>query len=128
MSAFLGGGGGGSGAVSSVFGRTGAVVAVTGDYAVAQITGAAPLASPTFTGTVTMPDSSTWTTSGIGSLAALGVGETVPSAGQIYASGLIRTASAGSSSAPSLAIGNATTGLYSVSTTGLGFSVNGSLI
>jgi hypothetical protein len=38
--------------VSSVFGRTGAVVATSGDYSVAQVTGAAPLASPTFTGTV----------------------------------------------------------------------------
>ena len=38
--------------VSSVFGRTGAVVAATGDYSVGQVTGAAPLASPTFTGTV----------------------------------------------------------------------------
>jgi spore coat polysaccharide biosynthesis protein SpsF (cytidylyltransferase family) len=45
----------GGGAVSSVFTRTGAVVAQTGDYAVAQVTGAAPLASPTFTGTVTLP-------------------------------------------------------------------------
>ena len=43
------------GAVLSVFGRTGAIVATTGDYVVAQITGAAPLASPTFTGTVTLP-------------------------------------------------------------------------
>lgn len=42
----------GGGAVSSVFTRTGAVVATTGDYTVAQVTGAAPLASPTFTGTV----------------------------------------------------------------------------
>lgn len=39
------------GAVSSVFGRTGAVIAVSGDYTVGQVTGAAPLASPTFTGT-----------------------------------------------------------------------------
>jgi len=37
--------------VTSVFGRTGAVVATSGDYTVAQVTGAAPLASPTFTGT-----------------------------------------------------------------------------
>src|SRR6266478_6552041 len=37
-----------AGAVSSVFGRTGAVVAASGDYSVAQVTGAAPLASPTF--------------------------------------------------------------------------------
>ena len=48
--------GGGGGAVSSVFGRTGSVLAQTGDYSVAQVTGAAPLASPTFTGTVTQPD------------------------------------------------------------------------
>ena len=46
---------GGSGAVASVFGRTGAVAATSGDYSVAQVTGAAPLASPTFTGVVTEP-------------------------------------------------------------------------
>ena len=45
-------------AVSSVFGRTGAVVAASGDYAVSQITGAAPLASPAFTGTATGPTQS----------------------------------------------------------------------
>jgi hypothetical protein len=50
--------------VSSVFGRTGAVTATSGDYSVAQITGAAPLASPTFTGTVTEPDGTTNTSSG----------------------------------------------------------------
>ena len=44
-----------AGAVTSVFGRTGAVVAASGDYSVAQVTGAAPLASPTFTGTPTVP-------------------------------------------------------------------------
>lgn len=37
--------------ITSVFGRTGVVAAVSGDYTVSQITGAAPLASPTFTGT-----------------------------------------------------------------------------
>ena len=42
----------GTGAVVSVFGRTGAVAATSGDYTVSQVTGAAPLASPTFTGTV----------------------------------------------------------------------------
>jgi hypothetical protein len=46
---------GGAGAVSSVFGRTGAVVATNGDYGVAQVTGAAPLASPTFTGVPLVP-------------------------------------------------------------------------
>jgi hypothetical protein len=50
---------GGGGAVSSVFTRTGAVVAVSGDYAVAQVTGAAPLASPALTGVPTAPTAST---------------------------------------------------------------------
>lgn len=54
-SAYVAQSGGGGGAVASVFGRAGIVTAQTGDYTVAQITGAAPLASPTFTGTVTLP-------------------------------------------------------------------------
>jgi hypothetical protein len=41
--------------VASFNGRTGAVVPTSGDYGVAQVTGAAPIASPTFTGTVTLP-------------------------------------------------------------------------
>ncbi len=45
----------GAGAVTSVFGRTGVVTATSGDYAVAQVTGAAPLASPGLTGTPTTP-------------------------------------------------------------------------
>lgn len=45
----------GNGSVGSVFGRTGAVLAETGDYTVDQITGAAPLASPTFSGIVKLP-------------------------------------------------------------------------
>ena len=45
-------------AVSSVFGRTGDVVATTGDYAVANVTGAAPTASPAFTGVPTAPTAS----------------------------------------------------------------------
>lgn len=45
--------------VSSVFSRTGAVVATSGDYTVAQVTGAAPSASPSFTGTVTLPANET---------------------------------------------------------------------
>jgi hypothetical protein len=45
---------GGSG-VSSVFGRIGAVVKVAGDYAVADVTGAAPLASPALTGAPSAP-------------------------------------------------------------------------
>lgn len=45
----------GHGAVSSVFTRTGAVVAASGDYTVGQVTGAAPLASPALTGSPTAP-------------------------------------------------------------------------
>jgi hypothetical protein len=41
---------GNSGAVATVFGRAGSVTAQSGDYGVAQITGAAPVASPSFTG------------------------------------------------------------------------------
>ena len=52
-----GGGGGGSG-VSSFNGRTGAVVPASGDYAVADVTGAAPLANPTFTGDPKAPTAS----------------------------------------------------------------------
>lgn len=52
-------GGGGGGAVDSVFGRTGNVVAASGDYAVGQVTGAAPLASPALTGTPTAPTQTT---------------------------------------------------------------------
>ena len=44
-----------SDAIPSVFGRTGSITAQSGDYTVSQITGAAPSASPTFTGTVTEP-------------------------------------------------------------------------
>jgi hypothetical protein len=40
---------------ASVFGRTGAVTAQSGDYSVGQVTGAAPLASPGLTGTPTAP-------------------------------------------------------------------------
>ena len=47
--------------VSSVFGRTGAVTAASGDYTVAQVTGAAPLASPALTGTPTAPTAPTAT-------------------------------------------------------------------
>jgi hypothetical protein len=54
----------GPSSVSSVFGRTGAVTATSGDYSVSQITGAAAAASPTITGTATLPDGTTNTSSG----------------------------------------------------------------
>jgi hypothetical protein len=41
--------------VASVYGRVGVVTASSGDYSVAQVTGAAPLASPTFTGVPAAP-------------------------------------------------------------------------
>lgn len=44
----------GAAPVTSFNGRGGAVSPTTGDYAVAQVTGAAPLASPTFTGSPTV--------------------------------------------------------------------------
>lgn len=47
--------------VASVFGRTGAVTASSGDYSVGQVTGAAPLASPALTGTPTAPTAATAT-------------------------------------------------------------------
>jgi hypothetical protein len=42
-------------AITSVFGRTGVIVPQSGDYSVAQVTGAAPLASPALTGNPTAP-------------------------------------------------------------------------
>jgi hypothetical protein len=47
------------------------------------------------------------------------------SSGAVTTGGLLRTSSAGAAATPSLSIGNTTTGLYSVSTTGLGISING---
>jgi hypothetical protein len=55
--------------------------------AVGDVTGAAPLASPTFTGTITGPDGGTWTSSGLASLTAIGVAETVPASGNVNISG-----------------------------------------
>lgn len=48
-------GGSSGGGVTSFNTRTGAVVPASADYAVAQVTGAAPLASPALTGTPTAP-------------------------------------------------------------------------
>jgi hypothetical protein len=62
-------------------------------------TGLATLASPTFSGTVTMPDSSTWTSSGINSAA---IGGTTPEAGAfttltLSGSTIVKVRSSGSS-------------------------------
>ena len=44
-----------SGGVTSFTSRTGAVSPASGDYTFSEVTGAAPLDSPTFTGTVSLP-------------------------------------------------------------------------
>lgn len=46
------------GAVTSVFGRAGDVTALPGDYTAAQVTGSAPLSSPSLTGTPSAPTAS----------------------------------------------------------------------
>lgn len=46
--------GGGSSGVSSFNGRTGDITPASGDYSVSQVTGAAPKASPVFTGSVSL--------------------------------------------------------------------------
>jgi hypothetical protein len=93
--------------VTSVFARTGAVVATSGDYAVAQVTGAAPLASPTFTGTVTLPAAETIPATGTTISPATGTTTTVAATGQLNLSdgGLLQLQS---SSASTNACGNTT--------------------
>lgn len=101
--------GGSGGSVSSVFGRTGTVVATSGDYSVSQVTGAAPTASPTFTGTVTGPT-------------FVPNGTTAPSNG-IY---LVGTNTVGIS-ANSTRILSINTGAVHISGTGLGIDFDGSI-
>jgi hypothetical protein len=110
--------------VTSFAGRTGVVVGSTGDYIVSQITGAAPLASPTFTGTVTLPANQavngvTLQSGGSTSsyLNAFGT-YTTPAGGG--GSVVLGTAAA----APSpYSNSSSTTGLYSTGANQLGFSV-----
>jgi hypothetical protein len=68
-------------------------LATTGSGSV--VLGTSPtIASPTFTGTVTNPDSSTHTSSGLGGVTFLGVGQSVPST---YVAGFTGTTQTGSS-------------------------------
>jgi hypothetical protein len=93
--------GGSGGAVSSVFGRTGAVTATSGDYTVAEVTGAAPLASPSFTGTVNSAGTIE-AAQGLVATAGAGVTGTILSAsGASGATALSRWVGATSSGAPS---------------------------
>lgn len=89
-----GGGGGGSltvGTTTISSGTSGNIeynnAGVLGEKGVTGTGSVVLAASPTFTGTVTHPDSSTWTSAGIGSLASLGIGESRPSAGNINIAG-----------------------------------------
>lgn len=97
------GSGGGGGAVVSVFGRTGVVTAQSGDYSVSLITGAAPLASPTFSGTV--------------SISSLADGCL-----QIASHAVISTGSACGSSGGSGTVGSGTTGQFAY------YSANGTVV
>jgi collagen type VII alpha len=63
------------GAVSSVFTRTGTVVAASGDYTVSQVTGAAPLASPSFTGAPSMTSATNFTLPHVAGYTAAGTGQ-----------------------------------------------------
>jgi hypothetical protein len=104
-------------AVSSVFTRTGAVTAQTGDYAVGQVTGAAPLASPPLTGTPTFAGSTSGTT-GLKAAAAASGTLTLPAAtdilategfvtGQGYLSGTVAIVNGGSGQTTAAAAFNA---------------------
>lgn len=143
---FAGGGGagsgGGGGAVTSVFGRTGAVTAASGDYAVSQVTGAAPTASPTFTGTVTLPtgtvgvtqtsgtNNTTLATTAFVQAAISGVGSgTVTSVSVVSANGLAGTV-ATATTTPAITLSTTVTGVLkgngtaiSAATAGTDYSV-----
>jgi len=147
------GAGAGNGAICGATGilTTGGAITYS---AGAPCAGSAPLASPTFTGTVTFPDTTTVTASGhsavtspsliggsatsqtltIESTTGVGTSDSIvfktgsqATALTITTGGIVEVAGVGSASAPSFSVGNATTGLYSVSTTGFGITVNGAV-
>jgi hypothetical protein len=95
--------------VTTVFTRSGAVVATSGDYAVAQITGAASLASPTFTGVPAAPTAAANTNTTQLATTAFVVGQNY--AQRIVAVDLI-TQAATITGATLLAAGSVQTGMY----------------
>jgi hypothetical protein len=105
--------GGGGGAVSSVFTRTGAVVAETGDYTVSQVTGAAALASPTFTGTPIVPT------------AALGTSTTQAASTAFVAAALAGANPAVAVQAATTAAGNTSGFTYNNGIAGIGATFTG---
>lgn len=112
--------------VSSVFGRTGVVLPVSGDYTVSQVTGAAPLASPALTGVPTVPTATpgTNTTQAASTafvLANAGSG-LVTSVSVTSANGVSGTSSGGSTPALTLALGAITPSSVSITGTGIPIS------
>jgi hypothetical protein len=105
----------GSGTIGIGSVSTGAVTITPALTLSAALTYGSVTLSNSVTGTGSMVLSASPTLTGTANVAAL------------TASGILGTSSAGSAAAPSIAVGNATTGLYSVSTTGIGVSVNGVL-
>ena len=125
--------GSGGGAVSSVFGRTGAVVAAAGDYTAAEITGAAPLASPALTGVPTAPTATAATnTTQIATTAfttaAVGVETTRAEAAEALLAPLASPTFTGTVTAPTFAgalTGNSTTSTTAGNVTGVVAVANG---
>lgn len=119
-----------SAGVTSFNGRSGMVVSVSGDYSVAQVTGAAPLASPTFTGspaapTQTSTDNSTLlaTTAFVQAVAALSIPSctiamtllsAAPSGWLLFDDGTVGDGTSGASYANALSV-NVFTALYAYS-------------
>ena len=81
-----------SGANSLTFTTTGPTNVTLPTSGTLATTSGGSFNNPTFTGTVTGPDSSTWTSSGIGGLTALGVNESVPPTGDVNISGIFEVA------------------------------------
>ncbi len=66
---------------------------VLGNYPITGTAGSVVLSGgPTFTGTMTLPDGSTWSSTGINFLAGIGVGERAPGAGNVNISGQYQVA------------------------------------
>ena len=113
--------------VTSVFGRTGAVAATSGDYSVGQVTGAAPAASPSFTGTVTLPTGLTGllkAATGVVSAAAAGTDYLAPTGSGAGLTGVVLTT--GSYSAPAW-LTSVSGGIVSGNIAGNAASITGSI-
>jgi hypothetical protein len=84
-------------------------------------------ATPTGSGGIVLATSPALVTPALGAATAtsLAIGGATLGSNALAVTGLANFASVGSASAPSLSVGNQTTGFYSVSTTQLGFAVNG---